>query len=298
MQRLAIAVALMAVLGSDSWAQDAQKKRSPETRETEPKEQRRGQRQRRQYDQKKFAIKDPAGFKIEGEAVFSGPQIREKLPQFQAASLVGDNKGKQVDPVADAGKRPLVLFFQDDNGVALRGLFGVSDAISKIARKAEQDVHVACVFLTDDPDSITSRYGRVFGRLRAQGVDLIAVSPDGRNGPGALGLNRTVSQTIILAKDGKVTRNFVFRQGMLYADPHVMGGVAELVGEKRETVGTWLAEASAAEARGRGDDAQSAAKSAFRQKLGEYVKSGKITRSEAGELYRAAFPETEARERR
>ena len=39
---------------------------------------------------------------------------------------------------------------------------------------------------------------------------------------------------------------------------------------------------------------QSAAKAALREKLGEFVRAGKLTREEAGELYESAFPEEEA----
>lgn len=42
---------------------------------------------------------------------------------------------------------------------------------------------------------------------------------------------------------------------------------------------------------------QDQAKNAFREKLGEFVRAGKITRAEAGELYRAAFPEKPPRPR-
>ncbi len=41
----------------------------------------------------------------------------------------------------------------------------------------------------------------------------------------------------------------------------------------------------------RDNDPQSAAKAVFREKLGEFVGAGKLTREEAGELYQAAFPE-------
>ena len=49
--------------------------------------------------------------------------------------------------------------------------------------------------------------------------------------------------TIILAKDGKVTHNFVFPQSMLYPDPHFLGAIAQVIGEERETVEKWLNEA-------------------------------------------------------
>lgn len=286
MKRSSIALTLAALLCSGSLAQER------ETRDG----QQAGQNKRREYNRSKIAVKDPDGFRTDGKQIFSGPQPGEKLPAFEATSLVGDNKGKDLVPVELAGRNPQILLFQDEGGVAIRGLFGVVDAISKIDRKTDQDLHVACIFLCDDAETITSRFARVFPRLQERGIDLIAVSKDGRDGPGAYGLNRTISQTIIFAKDGKVTRNFVFPQGMLYADPHVMGGIAELIGEDHETVAGWLSEPAEGNAAsmqaGRGGGAQDAGKSALREKLGVLVRAGKITREEAAELYQAAFPES------
>jgi hypothetical protein len=292
MKRSAIALTLVALVGSMSFAQESTRRR-PESREAERKEQRSAGRERREYDQNKFPVKDPDGFKVEGESVFSGPQPGEKLPGLKATSIIGEDKGQEIDPIAVTGDKPQILFFQDESGVAIRGLYGVVDAIGKINRKTDKDLHVACVFLSDDPDSITS-FGGMLPTLRERGIDVIAVSKDGRDGPGVYGLNRKVSQTIILARNGKVTRNFVFRQGMLFADPHVMGGIAELIDEDRETVAGWLAEANGEADRmrmRRDNDPQSAAKAALREKLGEFVRAGKLTREEAGELYEAAFPE-------
>ena len=290
-----MALTLVALVGFVSFAQESAKNGN-ETRETERKEQRRADRGRRAYDQNKIPVKDPEGFKAEGEPVFSGPQPGEKVLGLKAASLFGEDKGKEIDPVAAAGDRPQILFFQDESGVAIRGLFGVGRAIGNIGRKTNKDLHVACVFLSDDPDSITSRYGQLFQRMREQGINVVAISKDGRDGPGAYGLNRTVSQTIILARNGKVTRNFVFRQGMLTPDPHVIGGIAELIDEDRESVAGWLAEANEEAARmrmRRDNDPQAAARAALRRKIGEFVQAGKLTREDASELYEAAFPEEE-----
>jgi hypothetical protein len=293
MKRSAIALTLVALVGSMSFAQESTR-RKPETREAELEEQRSTERGRRQYTQKKVAVKDPDGFKAEGKAIFSGPQPGEKVSAIKVVSLAGEEKGKEFDPIAAAGDKPHVLFFQDESGVAIRGLFGVGRAIGTINRQSDKDLYVSCVFLADDPDKITSSFGRLFTRMREQGIDVVAVSTDGRDGPGSYGLNRTIAQTIILAKEGKVTRNFVFRQGMLLPDPHVMGGIAELIDEDRETVAGWLAQANeeAAGMRMQGDkDPQAAAKAALGKKVGEFVRAGKLTREEAGEIIRAAFPE-------
>ena len=298
MRRSAIALTLAAMVGSLSFAQESTK-RGPETREAERKEPRGAVRERLEYGQNKYPVKDPDGFKAEGEPVFSGPQPGEKVSAFKVASLDGEKKGKEFDPIAVGGDNPHILFFQDESGVALGGLFGVMDAIGKIERKTKQDLQVVCVFLTDDPESITSRLSAaseiagVLPALRERGIDVIAVSKDGRDGPGAYGLNRTVSQTVILAKNGKVTRNFVFRQGLQSADPHVMGGIAELIDKERETVAGWLADAreEAARMRMRRNNGPRSARAAFRKKLSEFVRAGKITQEEQAELYQAAFPQ-------
>jgi|GEM_PF-1516558 len=289
MKRSAFALTLVVLLCSGSLAQER------ETRERTREGQRRGERDRREYrpeerSRRQLAVKDPAGFKTAGKQIFSGPQPGEKLPVFKATSLAGDNNGKELDPTRLAGNKRQVLFFQDVSRTAIAGLLSVMDAIGKIERKTDKDLQIACVFLVDDADRIRKGLTRAFPLLLERGVDVVAVSQGGRDGPGAYGLNRTISQTIILAGDGKVTRNFVFPEPLLYADPHVLGGVAELIGEKRETVTVWLNEATAGERPRSGDDLARRQR-ALGGKLRGLVEAGKLTREEAGVLYRAAFPE-------
>ncbi len=298
MKRYEIVMILVGLFGPLSLAQESET-RAPEQPEPEYREQRGVIKGRRQYLKKEVGVKDPDHFKAEGKAVFSGPQPGEKVSAIKVVGLIGEEKGKEFDPIAAAGDKPHVLFFQDESGVAIRGLFGIGRAIGTINRQSGKDLKISCVFLADDPDKINSSFGQLFSRMREQGIDVVAVSTDGRDGPGSYGLNRTIAQTIILAKEGKVTRNFVFRQGMLLPDPHVMGGIAELIDEDRETVAGWLAandEAAGMQMRGRrgddaGNDPQATEKAALGEKVREFVRAGKLTRAEAGEIIRAAFPE-------
>ena len=297
MNQIFTAFALAAVFAMPAFAQEeADSRRSKSEREME-----RRQRERQDYQQGRYRIADPDTFKAEGAQVFSGPQSGEKVPRFRVTSLFGDNKGETFNFVTLANGRPQIIFFQTDSGVALRGLFGLGKVLGKIATKTERDLHVACVFLTDDPTSLLERLGGktersegILSQLQKRGVDVLAISPEGRNGPGALGLNRNVAQTVLLAKNGHVTRNFVFNQGMLYPDPHFLGGLVELIGEDRETVATWLREESQNEepsAMRRRNDPQATAKRALRRKLREFVKDGKISGAESREIYQATFPE-------
>ena len=243
---------------------------------------------RRYRNRRRTEVKDPAGYQTKGKQIFSGPQKGEKLPALKVTSLFGDTKGEVFDPIKRVGNRPQILFFQDAIFGEVPCLFQFADAIRQVNEKTEKELQIACIFLADEANTITSRYARIFGGLRERGVNVIAVASGGRNGPGSYGLNRNISQTIIVAKDGKVTWNFVSEQGLLFADPHILGAVAEAVGEKRETVAGWL-NAAGADDRAPANKELARRQRALRTKLGELVEAGKLTRREAGELYRAAF---------
>ena len=202
--------------------------------------------EKRYRNRRKVEVKDPAQFKTaEGKTLFSGPQPGEKIPPFKVTGLVGNSDGKQIDPTSLAGGKPQVLIFMDGNRVGLRGLFGLARIVSQIKDKSDKGLHFSATLLGDDPAQL-SQFGKRFGS-RLSGL-VMAASQDGRDGPGALGLNRTVSMTVVVAKDGKVTHNFVFPQSMLYPDPHVLGAIAGAIGQKRETVAKWLNEEPAAAA--------------------------------------------------
>jgi|GEM_PF-1693967 len=206
---------------------------------------------RRYRNRRTVEVKDPAQFKIAGgKALFSGPQPSEKIPSFKVTGLNGERVGKVFDPVRLAGGKLQVLIFMDDNGVGIRGLFGTASILSQIADKSGKQIQLTAILLGDDPAKL-SQFGKRFGE-RLSGV-VMAASQEGRDGPGVLGLNRTISMTIVVAKDGEVTHNLVFPQSMLYPNPYFLGAIASVIGQKRETVTKWLnvEPADSAPARGR-----------------------------------------------
>ena len=200
-------------------------------------------RNENRYRTENVEVKAPAEFKnVQGATLFSGPQPGEKLPPLKAKAINGETKGKTSDVIAKADGEVLVLFLQDETGLGLRGLLGISRLLAQIPEKSKQTLHISAVFLGDAPDTLENQASKLVPHIPS-GV-LLSVSQDGREGPGSYGLNRNVAQTVIIAKDGKVLHNFAFTQPMLRPDPHVLGAVGEAIGIQPATLEKWLNEKS------------------------------------------------------
>ncbi|MBI1923511.1 hypothetical protein HYR99_04595 [Candidatus Poribacteria bacterium] len=204
----------------------------------------------RMTDRKKYEnhqsvkVLDPAGFnKSQENPLFSGPQAGEKLPPLKATGIRGEFDGKAFDVIAEADGKPLVLFLPDENRAGIRGLIGASRLLVDISNKSEQEIRTSVVFLGDEKAAL-SKWVKEFEQHVPKEV-LLGISPDGHEGHGAYGLNRSVAQTILVAKEGKVIHNFAFQQPMLYVDPHVLGAVANVIGEEPATLEKWLNEEQA-----------------------------------------------------
>ena len=195
---------------------------------------------REQYNNRnRVEVKSPETLKKSDEnPLFSGPQPGEKLPPLMAKGINGETKDKTYDVIAKADGQLLVLFLQDESGLGLRGLVGISRLLVQIAGKSKQKMHIDVVFLGDTPDTLAKQASKIVPHVPSN--VLLGISPDGREGPGSYGLNRSVAQTVIIAKDGKVLHNFAFTQPMLHPDPYVLGAVADAIGVKPPTLEKWL----------------------------------------------------------
>ena len=191
------------------------------------------------YRRGNVEVKNPAEFKkVQGATRFSGPQPGEKLPPLMAKGINGETKGKMSDVITKADGQLLVLFLQDESGLGLRGLLGISRLLAQIAEKSKQPMHISAVFLGDTPDTVENQASKLVPHIPSE--VLLSVSQEGREGPGSYGLNRNVAQTVIIAKDGKVLHNFAFTQPMLHPDPYVLGAVGDAIGVAPATLEKWL----------------------------------------------------------
>lgn len=171
----------------------------------------------------------PAQDKDKKDKVFSGPQVGEKLPAFKVKGVLGDDAGKDLDFVKKADGKPIVLIFVHDlNRMSL----GMTRTLSQYtASRAKDGLHTGVVWLTDDVTEAETYIKRIQNNLAKDAP--IGISPDGKEGPGSLGLNRGMMLTILVGKENKVTANFALVQPSLQADlPKILDEVVKVAGGK------------------------------------------------------------------
>ena len=173
-----------------------------------------------------------AGLGLGQDPVFSGPQAGEKLPILKVRAVFDPHAGKEIDLVALAGGKPLVLIFVHEVN---RPAIGMARTLATYTKTREKDgLTTGVVLLTDDPAEGEATLKRVKGAL---GEAVHTVSLDGKEGPGAYGLNRKVSLTILVANQGKVSANFALIQPSLQADlPKILEAVVKVAGGKAPKV--------------------------------------------------------------
>jgi len=161
------------------------------------------------------------------DPVFSGPQIGEKLVPFEAKGVFRDQAGKKFDLVKQADKKSVALVFVH---ARTRPAFGLTNLTMKFAAtRAKAGLNSGVIFLTEDPTSTEAWMKRVEKHF-PKGV-AYGISKDGADGPGAYGLNRNVTLTILVAKEGKVTANFALVQPSIQADgPKILKAIAGVTG--------------------------------------------------------------------
>ena len=162
-----------------------------------------------------------------GDPVFSGPQIGEKLVSFEAKGVFRDLAGKQFDLIKQADKQSVALVFVH---ARTRPAFALTNLTMKFAAtRTKTGLHSGVIFLTDDSTSTESWMRRVEKHF-PEGV-AYGISQDGADGPGAYGLNRNVTLTILVANEGKVTANFAIVQPSIQADgPKILKAIAGVTG--------------------------------------------------------------------
>jgi len=189
-----------------------------------------------------FTVKNPKEFKLDGgKEVFSGPQTGETLPKLKVSAVSGDDAGKTFNALGDHAGAQLIIL-AGPSRTSIRGIIGILRLVATVNDNSEAKIKPILVYLGDDKNQLAENANRYVQYMN--GDPTIGISNDGRDGPGAYGLNRNVTMTIIVARDGKVVYNFPFPEGMLTPDPHVLGAISEVIETKPEEMREWLVDAA------------------------------------------------------
>jgi hypothetical protein len=188
-------------------------------------------------------VEDPADFLV-GDPVYSGPQPGEKLRGFPVTPQRRNHLEEEFDPVALALGKPHIIIFIDDSDIG-EGIAAYVTSVVTIRKHSRSGLAASVVILAHERPTQPpfAKYGADDpGRIYLDTVYRLGYAPDGRDGPGAYGLNRNFPMTILIADaEGNVLHNFPFREVPPdFPSPHVLGGLADAVGEDRETVAAWL----------------------------------------------------------
>lgn len=166
------------------------------------------------------------------EPLFSGPQVGEKLTPFKVLGVYDPQAGKEVDFVAAADGKPLLLIFVHD---LTRPSASLTRALCAYMQpRAAEGLHCGVVWLTADRSQTEQYLRRAQRSLNL--VSSVGISLDGLEGPGAYGLNRKVGLTILVAKDNQVSANFALVQPALTDGPKILAEVAKITGAKAPTL--------------------------------------------------------------
>lgn len=160
------------------------------------------------------------------EEIFSGPQPGEKLAPFKVLGVYDDAAGKELDFVAQADGKPLLLVFVHDP--VTRPQAAVTRALSAYAASRGKELTSGIVWLQADKSKAEEFVKNARTSLNLKSP--VGVSPDGLEGPGSYGLNRGVSLTVLVAKEGKVTANFALVQPALTDGPTIIDAIVKVAG--------------------------------------------------------------------
>lgn len=149
----------------------------------------------------------------EAQKVFSGPQPGESMEVFDVQYAFGDAAGMTMQPLKEAGDKPTLLIF---NHKLTRPAIGLTRVLTKFAEQHSNSLYTNMIFLTDD---VTATQQRLTAARRALPAKThVTIAPQGIEGPGAYGLNRKVTLTIVFGDKQKVISNTALIEPSVQAD--------------------------------------------------------------------------------
>ena len=209
---------------------DAQERRNPKN-----------QRNGYAYGAREVKIAHPADWiKNLENPVFSGPQPGEAVPNFAATNLRGDQAGADLDPIALAKGKLHLMIFANRSRTFGRFLGQLRKQLQSIEEKSGQPWAMSLTVCTDDANEAATSFTVLDQRYPKNLV--VGLSNDGSAGPPAYGLDRNLTATVIVAKNGTVTHNLPYAGDAFYSQPHILGAIAEAMEIDHDTLRKWISD--------------------------------------------------------
>lgn len=184
--------------------------------------------------------------RADDDKVFSGPQPGEKLTPFKVRAWSGRGAGEDIE-LAKTTAPTLVVFVHEVTRPAYQLIRPVDLYASKLAAKG---LVTHFVWLTADKSKTEQFLTNAKQSLNLKSP--IGILLDGIEGPGNYGLNRKVTLTILVAKEGKTVANFAIIQPNETDAPKVLEALAKVMGDKAPTLEDLRAELDKGKPAGKG----------------------------------------------
>ncbi len=187
------------------------------------------------YGSTKIKITDPADWtKSLEKPIYSGPQPGEKVPSLIAVNMRGKSTGQEFDPVKLAGDKLHLMFFVRKSRTFGRFLGQLKQQLQSIEENSKQPWAMSVIVSTDDANEAEKSFAVLDQRYPKNLV--VGLSKDGSAGPPPYGLDKNLTATIIVVKNGKVTHNFAHAGDAFYSQPHFLGAIAEVMEVDHDTL--------------------------------------------------------------
>ncbi len=192
------------------------------------------------YASTKIKITDPAEWtKGLEKPIYSGPQPGEKVPSLIAVNIRGELAGQEFDPVELAGDKLHLMFFVSKSRTFGRFLGQLRNQLQAIEENSKQPWAMSVIVCTDDANEAQKSFTVLDQRYPKNLV--VGLSKDGSAGPPAFGLDKNLTATVIVAKNGTVAHNLPYAGNAFYTQPHILGAIARAMEVDHETLRKYIA---------------------------------------------------------
>jgi hypothetical protein len=153
---------------------------------------------------------------------YSGPQKGEKAPGFKVFDV---GTRQETDYLAAGKGAPTLLVFIHELTRPGAALIRALDEVGQI--KQARGLRTHFVSLSEDRDGAERHLPQVVKSINLRSP--LGISLDGKEGPGAYGLNREVMLTILVVKDHQVAANFAIVSPNETDAPRIKAAVDEVL---------------------------------------------------------------------